>query len=58
MVSRLKRLTPPAVVDGAVRTSGRRWRRRGFWSQAVLNQMVILGYIFGVDPHTLAKWYR
>ncbi len=35
----------------------RRWERRGFWRQALLNQAILLGYWLGVDVHTLARWY-
>lgn len=47
----------PAVLNAAVRTSGRRWHERGFWNTYWLNQRILLGYALGVAPDKLAQWY-
>ncbi|HZF26423.1 MAG TPA: glycosyltransferase [Steroidobacteraceae bacterium] len=33
-----------------------RWRRRGWWRQALGNRLLALGYIAGLSPARLARW--
>ncbi|MBU4034571.1 MAG: TIGR04283 family arsenosugar biosynthesis glycosyltransferase [Proteobacteria bacterium] len=48
---RLALLTTPAL------TSSRRWQRLGFVRTTVVNQMILLGFFFGISPDRLARWY-
>lgn len=41
-----------------VKTSARRWIRRGIWSVTILNQCIVAAYLVGVSPERLAGWYR
>jgi rSAM/selenodomain-associated transferase 2 len=57
--ARLKRrFGRPACVRGPVRTSGRRWERRGVWRTIVLMWRLRLAYWLGVKPERLAEAYR
>ncbi|PSR18900.1 glycosyltransferase [filamentous cyanobacterium CCP3] len=58
LVRRLKRLGKVAIAPSAVVTSDRRWRSLGILRTTLANQMMIAGYLLGVDPHRLARWYR
>ena len=58
LVRRLKRLGKIAIVSAPVVTSARRWQERGVFVTTVINQMVILGYFFGVNGERLKKIYR
>ncbi|MEQ9484914.1 TIGR04283 family arsenosugar biosynthesis glycosyltransferase [Coleofasciculus sp. F4-SAH-05] len=46
------------IVPASVLTSGRRWERLGIIKTTLINQLIILGYFFGVDPKKLVRWYR
>jgi len=47
-----------AIAPAAVVTAARRWQRLGVARTTVINQGILLGHRLGVDPHTLARWYR
>jgi rSAM/selenodomain-associated transferase 2 len=57
-VRRLRRLGRLALLNDAVLTSARRWRRLGLLRTTLLNQLMIVGYHCGVSPTTLAALYR
>lgn len=38
-------------------TSGRRWQNVGVLRTTVVNQCIIMSYLAGVSPKTLARWY-
>lgn len=57
-VRRLRRLGRVALLNEAVLTSGRRWRRLGFLRTTLINKLVIVGYHCGVPPAKLAALYR
>lgn len=46
------------ILPEAVTSSARRWRRLGFLKTTLLNQMMVLGYLLGVSPASLARRYR
>nr|MDF0368320.1 TIGR04283 family arsenosugar biosynthesis glycosyltransferase [Nodosilinea sp. TSF1-S3] len=58
LVRRLRRLGKVAIAPQAVVTSDRRWRTLGTVRTTLANQVMIAGYLLGVDPHQLARWYR
>ncbi len=57
-VRRLKRWGRIALAPATVLTSARRWERLGVLRATLLNQAIILAYLFGVSPARLASWYR
>ncbi len=58
LVRKLKKQGRIIILDQAATTSGRRWRRLGVVRTAFLNQLIILGYLFGASPSRLDKLYR
>jgi len=55
---RLKRHGRIVIVPRAVRTSARRWQKRGVLRQTLLNQGLIAARLLGVSPDRLAGWYK
>lgn len=58
LVRRLRQVGRVAIAPSAVVTSDRRWRTLGILRTTLANQAMIAGYLLGVDPHKLARWYR
>jgi hypothetical protein len=58
LVRQLKRKGRLKILSLAATTSPRRWEKLGLLRTTVLNQAIIMGYLLGVDPEKLAKWYR
>ena len=58
LARRMKRAGRVALLPLAVRTSARRFRRKGVLRTALMNWFVIASYHLGVKPETLARWYR
>ncbi|WP_017298885.1 TIGR04283 family arsenosugar biosynthesis glycosyltransferase [Nodosilinea nodulosa] len=58
LVRRLRKLGRVAIAPAAVVTSDRRWRRLGILRTTLANQVMVIGYLLGVNPHWLAQWYR
>jgi rSAM/selenodomain-associated transferase 2 len=58
LVKQLQPLGQITLVPAAVKTSSRRWDRRGLVQTTLLNQVMILGFYLGVDPDRLQAWYR
>ncbi len=58
LVRRLRRQGRVAIAPAQVLTSGRRWQTLGILRTTLVNQVMILAYGLGVNPHRLAEWYR
>jgi rSAM/selenodomain-associated transferase 2 len=58
LVRRLQKRGRVALAPLELVTSGRRWRKLGFWKTGAINQLIVLGYHSGVAPARLAQWYR
>lgn len=54
---RMKRRSAPACLRARVRTSGRRWERRGVLRTVVLMWRLRLAYFLGAAPDELARRY-
>ncbi|MEM1303631.1 MAG: TIGR04283 family arsenosugar biosynthesis glycosyltransferase [Planctomycetota bacterium] len=54
---RLRRLCRPALLDGPLHVSARRWRRRGVVRQTLTNWTLLAAWSLGVPPKKLAAWY-
>lgn len=48
----------PALVPGALPTSGRRWAKLGLLRTTLINQAILIGEALGVSVDTLAAWYH
>jgi rSAM/selenodomain-associated transferase 2 len=53
----MKRVSPPACLRARVRTSARRWERRGVLRTVLLMWRLRLAYWRGADPDELARRY-
>lgn len=58
LVRRLARMGRVALAPGAAITSGRRWRRLGVLRTTLINYMIAVGCMAGVDPGRLAFLYE
>jgi rSAM/selenodomain-associated transferase 2 len=58
LVRQLRKVGRVAIAPSAVVTSDRRWRTLGILRTTLANQVMIAGYLLGVDPQKLARWYR
>jgi uncharacterized protein len=57
LVRRLRKFGRIITVPARVITSARRWRDRGIWRTTLINQAMILGYLIGISPSRLVRWY-
>lgn len=57
LIKRLQKLGKISIAATAVLTSGRRWRRLGIVKTTLINQKIMLGYLFGLAPQLLKGWY-
>ena len=57
LVRRVRRQGWIVMAPAAALTSPRRWQRVGPWRVTLIHQIVILGFLLGVDPVRLARWY-
>jgi uncharacterized protein len=57
MVRRLRRFGKIVTLKNPAITSGRRWKHLGAVRTTLINQMVLLGYHIGLNPHTLRQFY-
>lgn len=53
-----RRMKDAVVLPLKVRTSARRFLKKGILRTSLLNWTIILGWHLGVAPATLAAWYR
>ncbi len=58
LVRRLRRRGRIVTLPQTVRTSGRRWQQLGPLRTTAINQLMLLGFALGINPHTLARLYR
>ena len=55
---RLVKFSKPALAKGKVVTSARRFRQRGIYRHALLNQILKLCYLVNIDPKHLNRLYE
>ncbi len=58
LMRRLKRKGRVRILPLRATTSARRWEKLGILKTTVINQVLIIGYLFGVSPEKLAKWHK
>ena len=57
-IQRAKHHGKIAIAPRAVITSGRRWQKLGVWKTTLINQIIIIGYYWGISPVKLGQFYR
>jgi rSAM/selenodomain-associated transferase 2 len=57
IIGRLKKEGRLVLLEKCAVTHARRWIGKGWIRASVSNQMVMLMYKLGIDPHTLARFY-
>jgi len=58
LVGKLRKLGRIRTLSAAAATSGRRWQKLGILRTTLINQAIIIGYLLGLSPTSLANWYR
>src|ERR1700730_2150900 len=58
LVRALKRTRRFVAVPLSMTVSERRWQRDGLLRRTLRNRSLALAYVLGIDPVTLARWYR
>lgn len=57
LIQRLKRSGRIGIASSRALTSGRRWQRLGLVRTTLINQGIMLGFLLGVSPQRLQRWY-
>ena len=58
LMRRLRRRGKVHILPFKAFTSDRHWNRQGIIRTTLINQAMIIAYLFGVAPEKLAEWYR
>jgi len=58
LVRKLRRKGKITILPINATTSDRRWKKYGVLQTTLLNQAIIICYLFGINPEKLAGWYR
>ncbi|MEA5619648.1 TIGR04283 family arsenosugar biosynthesis glycosyltransferase [Cronbergia sp. UHCC 0137] len=58
LITRLKKLGNITLVKAVINTSPRRWLKKGIVKTTLINQIVIIAYLFGISPKRIHQWYR
>ncbi len=57
LIRKLKTIGKIHLLPTPVITSPRRWLRKGIIQTTILNQIIVIAYLFGVSPHRIRNWY-
>ena len=55
---RLREFSKPVLAEGKIITSARRFRQRGIYRHAMLNQVLKICYLLNIDPRSLNRLYE
>lgn len=58
LAGKLRKAGHIRIVSEKVITAGRRWQKLGVMKTTLINQGIIIGYLLGRSPASLANWYR
>ncbi|MBU7584509.1 MAG: TIGR04283 family arsenosugar biosynthesis glycosyltransferase [Nostoc sp. TH1S01] len=58
LIQRLKSQGRIVIISTPVVTSARRWLQKGVVKTTLLNQIIIIAYLFGGSPTRIRSWYR
>jgi hypothetical protein len=53
LITRLKSLRKITIIDVPVITSPRKWLKKGIFKTTLVNQSIIIAYLFGVSPERI-----
>lgn len=53
-----KRAGKIIILPACATTSARRWENMGLLRTTLINQLVLCGYILGIEAKVLSRWYR
>ena len=56
-LSRLKNLGRIVIAPDYATTSARRWQQHGIMKTTIVNQLMLAGWVMGISPERLARWY-
>ncbi len=57
LMLRLRKMGRIVLLAIPALTSARRWQRLGLVRTTVANQLILLGFFYGISPERLARWY-
>jgi len=57
LMRKLKTMGKIYLLPTPVITSPRRWLKKGIIQTTILNQIIVIAYLFGVSPHRIRNWY-
>lgn len=58
LIRRLSSIGRIVIINTPVITSARRWLQKGVFKTTLLNQIIVIAYLFGVSPARIRSWYR
>lgn len=58
LIRRLGRQGRIAIAPVPVTASSRRWQQYGVWRTSLINQFILAGYLAGISPSRLARFYQ
>jgi rSAM/selenodomain-associated transferase 2 len=58
LIRRLQKMGRIAIIKNPVQTSARRWRQKGILQTTLINQLIVSGYLLGMNPAYLLQLYR
>ncbi len=58
LMTRLRSKAKPALIEGPVHISARRWEKNGVVRQTLKNWFLLAAYRLGVSAERIADWYR
>jgi rSAM/selenodomain-associated transferase 2 len=58
LIRRLQKMGRIAIIKNLVQTSARRWQQKGILQTTLINQLMVLGYLLGMNPAHLLQLYR
>ena len=58
LIRKLRKRGRIGIISKPVLTSDRRWQKLGILKTTLINQVIIIAYLLGLPPKTLAQWYR
>ncbi len=57
LLAGLKKIGRIKLARGCAMTSPRRWQQHGLIKTSLINQLMLIGWTFGIAPERLSRWY-
>jgi uncharacterized protein len=58
LVARMRKAGGIGLASKPVKTSARRWMKKGIWQTTLVNQLCLIAYRIGLSDKTIARLYR